>query len=312
MMLTSQKKPLDLSPDAFGTLADSSALVSDGVAMRAALERDGYLFLPSALDSDLVGEARAECLRRLSDAEALEPGTDPLDAVARKDCGSYFSPQLAEGNAPLHQLLYGGAMMAIYERLLGGAVRPFDFTWLRAVSPGSGTAPHCDTVYMGRGTDELFTSWTPLGDIPRSIGGLIVLEKSHERTDVTGDYLKQDVDSYCIGGPGEEAVKSGKLHWEHWQKPGEPWDGTLSHDPPALLKTFGGRWLTADYKIGDVLIFTIRTVHASLDNGSDRIRLSADTRYQRASDPADERWIVAPDGGAPPGHDRSVKRGRVC
>ena len=70
----------------------------------------------------------------------------------------------------------------------------------------------------------------------------------------------------------------------------------------------GGRWLTADYQAGDLLIFSIRTVHASLDNGSDRIRLSSDTRYQRADEPADERWI----GDAPIAHGRAAKRGRIC
>jgi ectoine hydroxylase-related dioxygenase (phytanoyl-CoA dioxygenase family) len=66
--------------------------------------------------------------------------------------------------------------------------------------------------------------------------------------------------------------------------------------------------LTADYRMGDVLIFSIKTVHASLDNGSDRIRLSSDTRYQRADEPADERWI----GERPITHSLAAKRGRIC
>ena len=60
--------------------------------------------------------------------------------------------------------------------------------------------------------------------------------------------------------------------------------------------------------MGDLLTFTLGTVHASLDNHSDRIRLSSDSRYQRASEPADERWI----GPSPLGHSRAAKRGRVC
>ena len=35
----------------------------------------------------------------------------------------------------------------------------------------------------------------------------------------------------------------------------------------------------------------MRTVHASLDNQSDRYRMSTDTRYQPASLPIDQRWI---------------------
>ena len=51
------------------------------------------------------------------------------------------------------------------------------------------------------------------------------------------------------------------------------------------------RWLTTDYRAGDLLVFSMYTTHCSLDNTSDRIRLSSDTRYQLASEPLDERWI---------------------
>jgi hypothetical protein len=50
------------------------------------------------------------------------------------------------------------------------------------------------------------------------------------------------------------------------------------------------------------------TVHASLDNHSNRIRLSSDSRYQLASEPADERWV----GAAPVGHGVGGKRGKAC
>ena len=38
-------------------------------------------------------------------------------------------------------------------------------------------------------------------------------------------------------------------------------------------------WKTADFGIGDVLIFTSRTIHMSSKNVSDRLRISCDTRY---------------------------------
>jgi hypothetical protein len=50
-------------------------------------------------------------------------------------------------------------------------------------------------------------------------------------------------------------------------------------------------------------------VHASLDNRSEnRLRISSDSRYQRASEPIDERWV----GINPPGHTTAGKRGRIC
>jgi ectoine hydroxylase-related dioxygenase (phytanoyl-CoA dioxygenase family) len=202
-------------------------------------------------------------------------------------------------------------MMEIFGRLLDGPVLHYDFTWMRAVTPGGGTAPHCDVVYMGRGTQQLYTAWTPLGDIPLSVGGLIVLENSHLRRDITGDYLSQDVDSYCENGPAAEAVRTGKLHWEH-PETHEAWDGAFSHDPPALQKQLGGRWLTTDYKMGDLLVFSMATIHASLDNQGDTIRLSSDTRYQRADAPVDDRWMKGPNGEKPIAHGLAAKRGRIC
>ena len=50
--------------------------------------------------------------------------------------------------------------------------------------------------------------------------------------------------------------------------------------------------------MGDALLFGMYTMHGSLTNTTNRYRLSCDTRYQLASEPADERWI----GAKPKGH----------
>jgi len=49
-------------------------------------------------------------------------------------------------------------------------------------------------------------------------------------------------------------------------------------------------------------------IHASLDNPSDRVRISTDTRYQPVSEPADDRWV----GENPIGHSLAGKNGRIC
>ena len=306
--LTAVRKPLDTSPEAFGRLRDSADLLGDAEGLRGRMREDGYLFLPGLLDRDEVLDARRIILERLAQQGWLDPAHPVADAVVAPGRHSYFMPDLARDNAPLLRALYDGPMMAFFARFLGGPVRHFDYTWMRAVTPGRGTAPHCDIVYMGRGTRSLYTAWTPLGDIPMSIGGLMLLENSHRRMDRTGAYLQQDVDSYCENGPNAEKVRSGQMHWEHWDGSGRDWDGAFSHDPPALRDELGGRWLTADYRAGDVLVFSMATIHASLDNGSNQVRLSSDTRYQLASEPIDERWI----GDNPVAHGTAAKRGRIC
>ena len=85
-------------------------------------------------------------------------------------------------------------------------------------------------------------------------------------------------------------------------------NGWLSDDPNHIRKQLGGRWLTAEYNIGDVVIFGMNIVHGGMDNRCDRLRLSSDSRYQLAGEPVDERWI----GEDPPGHSSAGKRGRIC
>jgi hypothetical protein len=67
--------------------------------------------------------------------------------------------------------------------------------------------------------------------------------------------------------------------------------GWFSNDPIELVDKFGGQWQTTEFAMGDVLIFGMFTMHGSLNNVSNRYRLTTDTRYQRADEPVDERWV---------------------
>ena len=46
-----------------------------------------------------------------------------------------------------------------------------------------------------------------------------------------------------------------------------------------IIVRFEVGWKTADFKMGDVLIFTSRLVHMSTKNISNKLRISCDTRY---------------------------------
>ena len=63
----------------------------------------------------------------------------------------------------------------------------FDFKWLRAVPAGAFTGAHTDSVYMGRGTPDLITMWTPFGDMNQDMGTIAVLEGSNH----IPEYAKQ-------------------------------------------------------------------------------------------------------------------------
>lgn len=291
-----------LDPSHMGWLRSSIDLLGKPAALRERMSVEGYLYMPGLLNHDEVWEARREIVRRLAAGNCLKPGTDPMDAIINPDKkGSNFQPELAIGNQPLMRLIYDGPLMAFFSEFLGEAVRHFDYTWLRSVGPGHGTQSHCDSVYMGRGTPNLFTAWVPLGDVDFSLGGLIVAPGTNNNQRLKETYGSQDVDGFCENKPNARGW--GKMNGT---------SGGLKGNPNQIRRSVAGpdgKWLTAEYRAGDALIFTIHTVHASLDNRTpDRIRFSSDSRYQRASEPADERWI----GPHPTAHGQASKRGRIC
>jgi hypothetical protein len=300
--LTSCGIELDVSDEAFGELRRSDDIARDADALREHMRTDGYLYLPGLLDVDQVNASRQYVVEQLAAMGLIDESRPRLEAVS-KPGGSTFMPKpLTEGNRALHELLYDGAMIELFERVFGASVRHFDYTWFRSVPGGEkGVFPHCDAVYMNRGTPNLLTAWTPIGDVSLDMGGLMILENSHRCADKLRNYLRRDVDNYCTNLPDAREIESGSKTWQDW-------DGRLSSNPISLRKKLGGRWLTAEFKIGDVLIFSMGTVHCSLDNHSNRYRLSSDSRYQPAGEPVDERWI----GELPIAHGPAGKRGRIC
>lgn len=299
--LTSAKKEVEIAPVAFGELTDCTPLLHDAAALRRHMREEGYLLLRGLLNRDEVQAARTSMLERLAEQGHIDL-TSPLDeAKAAPETRVAFKPDIAQQNPFVHKVVYDGPLMSFFHHFLGGPVRHYDYTWIRAVAPGLSTPPHMDVVYMGRGTKRLYTTWTPYGDVPREMGGLMVLERSHLNQRLVNGYGSKDVDKFCenrVGGGYTKMGGGGNI------SPG----GWLSRDPVTLRQRVGGRWLTTDYQMGDVLIFSVFLVHCSLDNNTDRIRLTSDTRYQLAAEPVDERWI----GENPIAHGPEGKQGMIC
>lgn len=301
LQLTAMKKPISTDAAEFGELTVCNEWLTQPAMLRAHMATEGYIYLKNVLDVDLIGQARRVMAERLADIGHVDR-TYPLDECrAMPKSTVQFMPDLSKDNPALMQVLYDGRMMEIFADLLDAAVRHYDFTWVRAVAPKRGTPPHMDIVYMGRGTKQLYTAWTPLMDVPLQMGGLMILERSHQHTRLNEGYGAKDVDEFCTNKVGDTYTGMGGG--------GNIRNGGWLSDNPAKLRTaLGGRWLSSDFQAGDVLIFSVFTVHTSLDNASDRIRLSTDTRYQRADEPIDERWI----GEEPIGHGSAGKRGKIC
>jgi len=258
-------------------LRESNDVLDDVPALRARLAADGYLFVRGLHDPDEVRQARREILERMAARGDLDPAAPLMDGVARPGLTATTSVRGQEElrTAGLRRVVYGPRVMRFFERLLGGEPTSFNFQWLRVAGPGAASAIHADVVYMGRGTHDLLTCWTPLGDVTPDLGPLCLCLGSHAWTRVRETYGRADVDRDLI-------------------------EGIFSRDPAELVDRFGGRWATAArFGAGDAVIQSIYLLHASLTNVSDRVRLSCDTRYQRKGEPVDDRWA----GETPRGHD---------
>jgi hypothetical protein len=291
---------LDEGEDKLGLLTSTHDALANMDLARERMEQDNYLLLRGLLEKEDVLAARRHILEQLAAEEQLDPSAPLMQGVPRPGAQMTFRPELAQkNNPPLQHLLYNpeGSLMRFFATFLKGAILHFDFTWLRCISPGNnGTPSHCDIVYMGRGTHSLYTAWVPLGETDFNLGGLMILEGSHRNERLRGTYGQRDVDQYCSNRPDDPARTASGLN------------GWLSDDPNHIRRQLGGRWLTAEYNVGDVVIFSMHLVHGGMDNRSERLRLSSDSRYQLAGEPVDERWI----GDDPPGHGTAGKRGRIC
>ncbi len=275
----------DLRPGLLGEFRNSSDLRSDPVALRERMAEDGCLLLRGLIDPPTVQAARAEVLSRLREVGEIDgPDDAPVDtgtsrrAALHADLGEFWR-SVCEGPA-LRACVHGEAVTGAMAALLGAPVVPFDFAWLRAVTAGRASPFHFDHPYMNRGSPRVLTCWVPLGDVALEEGPLVALEGSQRFEDLAARVRGRDVD----------------------REPG--FSGSFGDDVMALAEARGSRFLSTDFRAGDVLIFGMFLFHGSLDNRSPagRLRLSCDVRFQPAADARDERWFGAP----PRGHgDRS-------
>ncbi|MBV7333008.1 phytanoyl-CoA dioxygenase family protein [Chloroflexi bacterium TSY] len=278
---------MDVSPQKFGELRESNHILSDETALRTRMRDEGYLFFRGLLDRKEVLEARREILLKYATIGEIDPRCDVMDAIYCKtesieDAAishvnlRAFSESVRSGQAYLNVVLHQ-QVMDFWSRIFGTEALCFDMRWPRFVRPSEGCGFHADGPYLSRGSQKVSTSWIPLGDVDKHEGALIILEHSHKNETLLNTYAKKDADR-------------DKLAW-------------LSTNPLTLQERFGGRWLSTDFRAGDVLCFSKDMLHGALDNHSPigKCRLTSDTRYQPANEPLDERWNG--DNFAAHGHD---------
>lgn len=259
----------------FAAMTDSTALVEDRSALRAAFVRDGYVLLRAVLDREQVFDLRADYFDRF-DPVLLAPGTTPREGIFSGTLPPGLPPYGVAGH-PAHDLVRSEkfdrltrdpALAAVADRLLDAPARLLPRRILRHFHNGSTIASraHVDFDYMDRGSQDAVTAWIPLGDCPIACGGITYLEDSHRSGRAVLDGLRDNTDRLDDRRP-------------------------ISNDLALTARALGGRWRWTDFAAGDVVLHSPHLVHASLDNRSALMRLSADVRFAPAGAETDPRWM---------------------
>lgn len=262
-------------------------------ALRERYQQQGYLWLKGLLDRDSVLRFRRRYFEAMRDTGLLAPGTEAVEGI-------YSGEAERKGKTGTYEIVRWAAYEAFclsepiwqfYEAFLGGAVYLHKRKLIRLGKPGQErcTGAHYDLTYLRGGTDNLCTSWIPIGDCTVEMGGLIYLEGS----DAFGRQKEAEFSRINAHLPPEKRISA---YNENMTR-----SGWLTEDLPALADKLNTRWLIANYEAGDMLVHSPYMIHASTENVSsdNRMRLSTDIRYQLVSDKIDQRWAQDwnPDDG---------------
>jgi hypothetical protein len=231
-------------------MADTPASLAhtDPAALRDQFREQGYLLVRELLPRPLVAAVEVE-IRALVAA-------GPQEGLGRGMLPRQHADTIMN-SATFRRVSHGPELFGLFDALFDEPSVTLDYKHFRAVGPGNGTPFHMDRTYMGRGSRRLTTAWVPWHDIDLRTGGVAVVEGS---TSLPG--FKRVRETY-----GEQEIH-----------------GMLSSDPHECLSyDTAARWLTADYRAGDVLVFPMDLLHGSCTNRNHAgapLRLSSDIRFQ--------------------------------
>lgn len=256
---------IELRAQAFPLLAEqidpqpmyeANELLGDAKAVRARLAQDGYLFLRNIVPVDRLLELRDQITRILADQGWIEDGPNRLQAKAISRPRREGQPKFFKAHdhivrlEALHSLAHEPHLLDVMRQALGDSVFPHPLSIVRLIFPDTpelSTPPHQDYP-NNQGTENLTAAWIPLADCSVADGSLAILEGSHKFGVLP---LK-----FHLGAGNRRAVLDEQLA--------------------------GLRWVGADFRAGDIVLFGALTVHKAMENcnRSGKMRLSVDYRYQ--------------------------------
>jgi ectoine hydroxylase-related dioxygenase (phytanoyl-CoA dioxygenase family) len=245
----------------------------------------GYLWLKGILDRQAVLDFRRRFFDAFRAAGLIVPGSDPVEGIysGNEDKGAAHR-LIAEVVrwAAYEAFCLSAPVWQFYEEVLNAPVLLHKRKLIRYTKSGDPncTGAHYDLTYLRAGTDRVFTSWIPIGDIPVEMGGLVYLEGS----DAWGRKMEAEFSHLNANMPQDERINAYNRNMAD--------AGWITKDLPSLADRLMTRWLLADYEAGDMVIHSAYMIHAATENRDphNHIRLSTDIRYQRIADQIDARW----------------------
>jgi ectoine hydroxylase-related dioxygenase (phytanoyl-CoA dioxygenase family) len=255
-------------------------------SLREQFRAQGYLWLKRLLNRDAILNFRGRFFEAFHETGLLAKGTDVADGIfsGGKVDSQGTSRILSEAHrwAAYESFCLAEPIWKFYEAFLGGAVYIHGRKLIRYTTAAQKnmTGAHYDLTYLRAGTERVYTSWIPIGDIPVEMGGLIYLQGSDKfGREQEAEFTRKNADL----SPEERISAYNKNMTE---------TGWLTKDLPSLAERLNTRWLLADYEAGDMVVHSAYMIHAATTNISaeNRMRLSTDIRYQLVNDKIDERW----------------------
>ncbi len=225
-------------------LTDSTSLIDDPAALRHRYNDEGALYLRGIMDPKLIGWAQERYRGALSDEGLLDPTVEA--PVWTGKATKIWRPCDSLGTSVWHEVVKQPKLNAIMRDIFDA-----DPVWIpiaahRSALP-TGPVKEGQDIFAGRHQDGFYNEgmlfticWMPIRDVNVDRGSFAVAPGTHKR-----------------GSLHDTAVKGNAIPRE-----------AIADDA----------WRSADFRVGDVLIFNYLTAHTALPNPSNEIRMSLDVR----------------------------------
>ena len=169
---------------------DSGHLLGDWRALRGRIASDGYVFMRGLLDPAMVEAVGRAGLAHLQSAGWTAAGQDPVNAPpsppvrAVKMRDAFADPGYLRifADPGFNRIPFTSPLAGLMAQILGPAGFCYPLKIPRVVYP-TGLVPHQPGNFVHKdygSVQDMFTCWVPLGEVPRTLGGLAVLPGSQQ------------------------------------------------------------------------------------------------------------------------------------